>query len=142
MTTIYLTADQLADFQAKLGIGDDEAIFTDARLDRLYFIANLNFNQAVADAILELCMDAAKLNDYTAGQTKENKSQIFENLMKMRDAWLELARRTAQVRIVGVRPAPPREVAKPDFIPINDKYPYGIVLGPQEDQFDNDVTLG
>ena len=83
-----LTSDQLADMQGDLGIGSDEAVFTDAELNRLFARAESGYELAVAMGFRQLMADAAKFNDYTAGQSKESKSQVFEHLEKMFKFWM------------------------------------------------------
>lgn len=82
-----LTADQLADFQADLGISSSEAVFTDEELDRLYARAESDYTLAVALAFRQLMADSAKLNDYKAGQSSESKSQVFEHVKAMYELW-------------------------------------------------------
>jgi hypothetical protein len=108
-----LTADQLTDIQADLGIGTDESVFTDAELNRLYTRAGDDYAVAVVMAIRQLTMNAAKLNDYTAGQTSESKSQVFKNLKEMLVYWEEQAQGNTQVRIVGMSYVPPTARDKP-----------------------------
>jgi len=83
-----LSATQLTDIQADLGISDDEAVFTDAELNRLYARADSSYTMAVAMAIRQLLITAAKFNDYTAGYTAEKKSQVFQQLKQMYEVWL------------------------------------------------------
>lgn len=108
-----LTSDQLSDMQADLGIGSDESVFTDAELNRLYTRADSDYSTAVVLAIRQLTMNAAKLNDYTAGQTSESKSQIFKNLKEMLAYWEEQAQANTQVKIVGMSFVPPTDRDKP-----------------------------
>jgi len=82
-----LSAAQLTDFQADIGIGSDAAVFTDAELNRLYARASSEYDLAVAMAFEQLMSTAAKFNDYTAGYTAEKKSQVFAQLEKMADRW-------------------------------------------------------
>ena len=86
-----LSADQLTDFQADIGIGSDAAVFTDAELNRLYARASDDYDLAVAMAFEQLMSTAAKLNNYVAGSTAEEKSQVFAQLEKMADRWLKKA---------------------------------------------------
>ena len=83
-----LTATQLADIQADLGISDDEAVFTDDELDRLYDRADSSYELTVALAVRQLLMTAAKRNDYTAGMSTEKKSQVFAQLKQMYEVWM------------------------------------------------------
>jgi len=109
-----LTTAQRADIQADLGIDSGETVFTNDELDRLYTRADSDYNGAVYLAWRQLMADAAKFNDYTAGQTEEKKSQIFEHIKAMVDFWKDEARvATNQVRIVGALEVPPRWKDKP-----------------------------
>ena len=83
-----LTATQLADMQADLGIGSDAAVFTNAELNRLYDRASSGYELAVAMAVRQLLMNAARFNDYTAGMNTEKKSQVFAQLKVMYEFWL------------------------------------------------------
>lgn len=86
-----LTSDQLADMQGDLGIGADESVFTDAELNRLYTRASSSYELAVAMGFRQLMADAAKFNDYTAGQSRESKSQVFAHLKDMSEMWMREA---------------------------------------------------
>jgi len=81
-----LTVTQLTDLQRDIGIGSDEAVFTDDELNRLYSRAG-SYAGAVAYAVRQLLMDAARFNDYTVDKTKESRSQIFAHLKQMYDLW-------------------------------------------------------
>jgi hypothetical protein len=117
-----LTTDQLTDMQADLGIGSDEGVFTDAELNRLYARANDDYSSAVVLAIRQLTMNAAKLNDYTAGQTSESKSQIFKNLKEMLAYWEGKAQSSTQVKIVGMSYVPPSDRDLPSEV-LRDRRP-------------------
>jgi hypothetical protein len=82
-----LTADQLADMQGDLGIGSTGDVFTDKELSRLYTRAGSDYDLTVVYALDQLLVDAAKLNDYTAGASSEKKSQVFNQLKMMRAMW-------------------------------------------------------
>lgn len=86
-----LTSEQLADMQADLGIGADEKVFTDAELNRLFARSSSDFNLAVAIGFRQLMADTAKFNDYTAGQSSEKKSQVFDHVKAMYELWLREA---------------------------------------------------
>lgn len=86
-----LSAAQLGDIQADLGIGQDGAVFTDAELSRLYTRAESDYDLTVVYALEQLMVDAAKLNDYTAGSSSEKKSQVFAQLKAMREMWAKRA---------------------------------------------------
>lgn len=108
-----LTATQRADMQADLGIGTDEAVFTNDELDRLYTRAG-SYDLAVYYGYRQLLADANKLFDYSAGMTRMSKSQVREHLRDMLEFWKSEAKGAAnQVRIVGALEVPPREKDEP-----------------------------
>jgi hypothetical protein len=110
-----LTATQRTDFQGDIGIGSDEAVFTNAELDRLYARSDSDYNGAVYLAWRQLMADAAKFNDYTAGQTQEKKSQVYDHIKDMVEFWKDEARvATNQVRLIGLLEVPPRDKDTPD----------------------------
>lgn len=110
-----LTATQRADMQGDLGIGSDEAVFTNDELDRLYTRAEGDYNLAVFYAYRQLLADANKLFDYAAAQTRMNKSQVRAHLRDMLDFWGEESRTAAnQLRIVGALSIPPKDKDEPD----------------------------
>lgn len=108
-----LTSTQRTDLQADLGISSDEAVFTNTELDRLYTRAGSDYNKTVVLAVRQLLMNAAKFNDYTAGDTQEKKSQVFKNLKQMYDMWSEEADDDPEVKIVGMVSVPPKNKDKP-----------------------------
>jgi len=110
-----LTSTQRADMQADLGIAADEAVFTNDELDRLYTRADADYNKAVYLAWRQLLADASKFSDYTAGQTREQKSQIYEHVKEMVAFWKsESTTATNQVRVLGLNEIPPRWKDEPD----------------------------
>lgn len=145
MPTVYLTAQQLARMQRKLDIGSAETVFTDAELDDIYLEASYNFYGAIVIAVEEILMSVAKLHNYTAGQTKENKSEVFDHLLKIHQLALSRSQSSNQVQIVGLRGVPPRNIARPSQTGLRDPKDlsagsvtsddgnYGIALGPEND---------
>jgi len=83
-----LTATQLTDFRGDLGIGSGTTVFTDAELNRFYARTSSSYELAVALAVRQLMMNAARFNDYTAGYNEEKKSQVFAQLKQMYEFWL------------------------------------------------------
>jgi len=85
-----LTAIQLADFRAD--IADTNSAFTDAELQRLWTRCEgasndyLRFEASKGLAIRQLLHDAAKFNDYSAGETEEKKAVIFDHYKKLYDS--------------------------------------------------------
>jgi len=110
-----LTATQRADMQGDLGIGSDEAVFTNDELDRLYTRAVSDYNLAVYYGYRQLLAQANKFHNYTAGMTKVEASQMRAHIRDTMEFWKEEARRAGnQVRIVGLLEVPPRDKDKPD----------------------------
>lgn len=109
-----LTATQRADMQADLGISDDQAVFTDAELDRLYERAGQDYDKAVHHGLRQLLTNAAKFHDYSVGQTRVQRAQVFEHLAKLVQHWADKAAGSNQVRLAGLRPVPAREKDAPN----------------------------
>jgi len=87
-----LTAAQLTDLQRDIGIGSDEAVFTDDELNRLFARTSSDYAMAVMYALRQLLVNAARFNNYirytSSGQaTREDKSQIFDHLKEMYELW-------------------------------------------------------
>lgn len=109
-----LDANQLADMQGDLGITDDESVFTDTELNRLYDRAGSDYNTAVYLGFRQLMADASKFFTYSAGQTKVEKAQLFEHVKAMVEFWKAESRTAAnQVRILGLNEVPPRHKDEP-----------------------------
>lgn len=87
--------------------------FSDDELNGLYSDASNNFFLAIAFGFRVLQANAAKFNDYTAGQTKESKDQIFQHLTEMEQMYILWAFSGQQVQITGLTPVPPRPRAYP-----------------------------
>lgn len=75
-----LTSDQLSDLQKDIGITTDQSVFTDAELNRLYTRASDDYDAAVVLAIRQLLMQSARFFNYTVGQTRYERKQVFDNL--------------------------------------------------------------
>ena len=104
-----LTATQRTDMQGDLGIASDEAVFTNAELDRLYERASSGYELAVFYGYRQLLAQANKFHNYTAGMTKVQRVQMRENIRDSMDFWADEARTTGnQMRMVGLRQIPPR----------------------------------
>lgn len=86
-----LTADQLTDFQSDLGISDNEAVFTDAELQRLYIRAGEVYEAAVYMAWRQVFAQATKYIDYKVAQTEEKRSQVWDHIKAMLAHWKEEA---------------------------------------------------
>lgn len=112
-----LTADQLSDLQADLGIDDSEAVFTDAELERLFQRAGEVYATAVWYAWRQLLAASTKYIDYKVAQTEEKRSQLYAHIKEMVAYWGDesnKATNTQGVRIVGLTEIPPRWKEEPD----------------------------
>lgn len=111
-----LTAAQLADMQGDLGIAADEAVFTDEELDRLYERADSDYNTAVYLGFRQILAQAAKFHNYTVGQTRVERKQMFDHLRDLTRFWQEEAENAGgnQVIIVAQNPIPPKWKDSPD----------------------------
>lgn len=115
-----LTAAQIADMQGDLAIGDDESVFTNDELQRLYVRASEDYNTAVYYAYRQiLASKVVAWTDYQVAQTKVSASQAFANLKTLVAEWQKTANTpTNQVKIVGANPVPTTHKPKP-----TDEYP-------------------
>jgi hypothetical protein len=110
-----LSAEQLADIQGDLGITTDQAVFTDAELDRLYTRASSDYNTAVYLGYRQILADAAKLFNYSAGHTRVERAKTFDHVKAMVDFWKAESRTNAnQLKILGLNEIPPRWKDTPD----------------------------
>lgn len=102
-----LTADQLADFQADLGIDDTEAVFTDAELERLFTRAGEDYALAVYYGWRQILGGATSWVDYKVAQTSISRSQAFDHIKAMVGFWGAESRSAGnQVRVLGMVPVP------------------------------------
>jgi hypothetical protein len=110
-----LSATQITDMQGDLGITSDQAVFTDAELNRLYERSDSDYNGAVYLAWRQLLADSAKFYNYTVGQTRIERAQTFKNVQAMADLWRDEARSAGnEVLIVGLSEIPPRSKEQPE----------------------------
>lgn len=99
-----LTRNQIEDFRAD--IGDSKCVFTDIEIQRLYERAG-TYAGAVLLALDQLLANASKFSDYTANESSEKKSQVFDQLMKLRGVWQmrvsadEIDTKTQQNLVIG-----------------------------------------
>ena len=106
---------QIADMQGDLGISADQSVFTDTELQRLYTRAEESYALAVYYAFRQLQADAAKLHDYTAGQTEMNLDQVYKHVKDMVEVWEKESRSsTNQVLMVGLVGVPTIHKDTPD----------------------------
>ncbi len=87
--------------------------FSIDELDSQYTLANQNFFLAISYLFNVLWSNAAKFNDYVAGQTEEKKSQIARQLKELAEYYYNLARASSQVQLASMIPVPPRPTAIP-----------------------------
>lgn len=106
-----LTADQRTDMQGDLGISDDESVFTNAELDRLYTRAGSSYNLAVYFGYRQLLAQANKFFNYTEGMTKVERKQMRDNIADSMEFWK--AEGKQQARMIGLNLIPPYEKDSP-----------------------------
>jgi len=70
-----------------LGIGTDEAVFTDAELERLFTRAGEVYPTAVYMAWRQLLAASAKYIDYRVAQTEMKRSQAYAHIKEMVAHW-------------------------------------------------------
>ena len=111
-----LTADQLTDFQSDLGISDDETVFTDVELERLFARANEVYEAAVYMAWRQIFAQATKYIDYKVAQTEEKRSQVWDHIKAMMAHWKAEADAASGVQgaaFVGLNVIPTRSKEEP-----------------------------
>ena len=86
-----LTSDQLSDMQADLGISNDESVFTDAELNRLFTRADSDYETTVAYAYRQLWANALKFTKYTQGRSSEDRTAIRDALKDAMSYWEQKA---------------------------------------------------
>lgn len=115
-----LTLLQITDMQGDLAIGNDESVFTDDELQRLYVRAGEDYNAAVYYAFRQIL--ASKVTswiNYQVALTKVDRSKAFDNLKTLLAIWQDLATTGAnQVKIVGINSVPSQHKPRPA-----DEYP-------------------
>lgn len=87
MTDYELTAAQLSDFRNDIGDTGTPPAFETADLHRLYTRTEGDYDAAVLLAYDQLIGTTWRFNNYTQNNTKEDKQQVFTNLMRARDNW-------------------------------------------------------
>lgn len=111
-----LTAAQKNILRRNVGDSGDTQAFSDDELQDAFDAAEESIDATTVILVEWLLANAAKFNDYTAGQTSEKKSQVFSNLERLAaryQAKVDLAARGVQIKIVGMRSVPPRERDEP-----------------------------
>jgi hypothetical protein len=110
-----LSAEQLADMQGDLGITDDETVFTDDELNRLYTRAGEDYKTAVYYGWQQLMANSAKFFTYSAGQSKVERAQIFEHVKAMVAHWKDESETGGnQMRMLGLNGIPTQHKETPD----------------------------
>lgn len=87
--------------------------FSDDELNALYSDATANFNLMIAKGFDVLAAFGAKYNDYVVGQSKESKSQIEDNIVRLQLWWHQWAIAGQQVQFASLQSVPPRLTAVP-----------------------------
>lgn len=95
------------------GGSDTDTAFTDDELEDIWDEAAGVEREAVILCLEILLSDAAKFNDYTAGQTSEKRGEIFDHLKVMLDHHTTRRIDSVQMRMVGLLPYPPRAKDEP-----------------------------
>ncbi len=111
-----LTSEQLTDFQSDLGISDDEQVFTDAELERLFARAGEVYESAVYMAWRQIFAQATKYIDYKVAQTEEKRSQVWDHIKAMMAHWKAEADAASGVQgamFVGLNVIPTRAKEEP-----------------------------
>lgn len=101
-----LTADQLSDLQADLGVIDDGTVWTNIELNRLWARAGENYNATILLALRQLYIASLKENDYTAGQTSEKRSQLRQGLLEAIGYYEGVITQASQIQLIGLRSTP------------------------------------
>lgn len=110
MTDTY----NLADLQADIGISNDQAVFTDAEIARLWERAGEVHNITVYYAFRQLLSSAVKFVDYTSGLTSEKASQRYHQIKDSLGFWRgETVEEESQVEVMGLTQVPRRKKDKP-----------------------------
>lgn len=112
-----LTYEQLTDLQADLGLTDDQCVFLDDELERLYERAGNDYNTAVYLGWRQIMASTAKFFSYSSWQTSVRKDQVFDHVTKMVEFWQNESKTQAnQLRIVGMTEIPPKYKDMPELI--------------------------
>lgn len=111
-----ITAEQLSDLQNDAALGDDELVFSDEELERIWervsgtSSATVQHEAALALIYRQLLANAVKLHKWKAGASEEELQQVYDHLKDMYDmyepALEEALSISAQVSISTIRPIP------------------------------------
>lgn len=112
--TVTATPEQIARFRRKIADQKVPPTFPEPELQDIWDEAGGDLNKACLIAFEELAANAAKFTDYTANESSQKKSQIFDHLTKvMIPMYQEKVRKPNQVRIVGTAIVPTRRASRP-----------------------------
>lgn len=116
-----ITAQQITDLRADIG-DEGETAFSDAEISRIWdrvsgaSSTNEQHEAALALMARQLMSNAAKLADYSAGETSEKRSQIFKHLKMLYDMYKDSLERATGTQVrqfarrsVRVKPRQDRE---------------------------------
>jgi len=110
MSDIY----NLSDLQADIGITNDQSVFTDAAIERLWVRSGEFHNLTVYYAFRQLLSSANTFIDYTSGLTSEKRSQVRAHIKDIMNFWLgESVEVESQVEVMGMQEVPMKKKDKP-----------------------------
>lgn len=101
-----LTTEQRTDLLADLDLPTDETVFTNDELDRLWTRVNTDLGEANLAALRvyalrQLVSGAARLFNYTVGQTKVQRRDVRRHLMQDLELWKKEAGLSGGVIVAG-----------------------------------------
>lgn len=111
-----LTTAQQNTLRRRVGDTGATEAFSDDELQDAFDEALEDLDSSTVILLEWLIADAAKFNDYTAGQTSEKKSQVFDHLNKLLQRYegkVAASNTSPGMKIVGMRSVPPRERDEP-----------------------------
>lgn len=117
--------------QGQLGITDNQNVFTDDELNDYYTRAG-DLAGAIAIGFEMLRVNAAKLVNYTAGQTSEDQGTLFDRFEKLITYWR--ARSSSKTPLIlGLRRVPPtnKELPATEEDPANKDLYHDLNIYPQ-----------
>jgi hypothetical protein len=110
-----LTTAQKNRLRRRIGDSGATQAFSDEELQDAFDEAGEDLSATTIILLEWLLADAAKFNDYRAGQVTENRSQVYDHVARnLAYGKQEAASGSTQVKIVGMRAVPPRDRDVPD----------------------------
>lgn len=111
-----LTSEQIT--LLRMEIGDTDGVtFSDEELQAIHAAAGASWDGTLYAVYRILTANAAKLHDYTAGETEEKRSQVFSHLLMLRDRYAKAAasadKAANTVRLVSMQSTPIKRKRKP-----------------------------